>query len=331
MNNKNEVLFLGDVVPFKPFKFKNEYSTIINLECPIIKDGTPANNKVILKVEQNYLKDIFNSNLISVCLGNNHILDYGQQGLKSTTDELEKINTSYFGIRNTDQDRNEPLIIEHGDYKIALLSVICESTSPVISVNNINQLNLLDIEEIIDVVKEIRSKVDRIVLYIHWGIEESSYPAKEDILKARKLIDSGVDIVIGSHAHSPQPVEKYRNGIIAYNLGNFIMPELVGIPTYFNDNGIPQSSFTKRLMPWNRISWGLLIDLQKMEFTVRKYVFISGRIIELPFTHLDKYLRLDEENNEFVLRKHLRKRALTRKLIDFIYKPHIPQILRMKA
>ena len=59
MDEKNSILFLGDVVPFKPFRFRNVHKTIINLECQITKIGDPAEGKIILRVEENYLKSIF--------------------------------------------------------------------------------------------------------------------------------------------------------------------------------------------------------------------------------------------------------------------------------
>ena len=193
-------------------------------------------------------------------------------------------------------------------------------------------LSLLNVNKIVESVLRIRTLVKRIVVYIHWGIEESSYPSKEDILKARKLIEAGVDIIVGSHAHAPQPIEKYKNGIIAYNLGNFIMPEMKYVPTYFNDTGTSLSSYSKSLMLWNRISWGFLIDMETMEYKIKKYIFLFNRIIELQFTPVDKYLKLKQrdlnESYELIVNKHLKKRDTYRKIRDFIYNPHVPKKLK---
>ena len=125
---------------------------------------------------------------------------------------------------------------------------MCQSTSPVIELDNDIYLSLLNLDKLVNGIKEARKSVQKIVIYIHWGIEESSYPSKDDVLIARKLIQSGADIIIGSHAHAPQSIEKYKNGIIAYNLGNFLMPELKNVPTYYNDKGIPLSTYNKNLM-----------------------------------------------------------------------------------
>ena len=333
MNKENTILFLGDVAPYKPYKFKNTYPTVINLECPITSEGNPAKGKIILGAKENYLKSIFNSDLIGVNVGNNHILDFGAKGLDSTIKELEKAGIRYFGLNNADD--NNPLIIEFNNQKIAFISAICESTSPLFDWDNVNYISALNLEDIISKVQKIRHLVRRVVVYVHWGIEESSYPAKKDILFARKLIDEGVDIVIGSHAHAPQPVEKYKNGIIAHNLGNFIMPVMKNVPSYFDENGIPHSTFTRKLLLWNRISWGLIVDMGSLEFRIKKYMFIVNRVIELPVTPLDGYLKLSNDisgdSYESILHKHLMRRKLQRKIIEFIYKPHVPQILKIKS
>ena len=332
MNNKNAILFLGDVVPYKPFKFRNTFKTVINLECPIIQDGIPVIGKINLKVDKNYLKNIFNNNLICASLGNNHILDYGKEGLESTLTELKKLEIDWFGLNKGSDNGFHPLILEFSNIKIAFLSVVCPSTSPVIELDNVIYLSLLNTDIIAKRIQEIRKSVERIIVYIHWGVEESSYPLKEDIILARKLIQSGADIIVGSHAHAPQPIEKYKNGIIAYNLGNFLMPEMRNLPTNFDENSIPLSTYNKRLMLWNRISWGILVDMVNMEYSIKKYIFLFNRIIELPFTSFDKYIDLNEDalnySYNLIVKKHLEKRVMYRRIKNFLYQPHIPQKLK---
>ena len=331
-DRKDSILFLGDVVPYKPLKFKNTYKTIFNLECPITRDGIPAKDKITLRVKENFLPDIFGTNLFCVSLANNHILDFGEKGLESTLEKLNGSKVKWFGLNMGKADNYQPLILDFNKLKIALFSVVCHSTSPVTELDNSAHLSLLEVDEIIERVTQIRKSVQRIIIYLHWGIEESSYPSKENILVARKLVEAGVDIVIGSHAHAPQPVEKYKGGIIAYNLGNFIMPEMKNIPTFFNENLIPQSTFIKHLMLWNRISWGLLINLTDMEYSIKKYISFRNRIIELKFTPFDKYLNLrhdhEKESYALVIKEHLKKRAFARRMRYFLYKPYIPEKIK---
>lgn len=329
MNDENSILFLGDVIPYKPFRFKNNLKTVINLECPITRKGKPISGKVNLSVSQNFLKEIFGQNLLTVNLGNNHIMDYGLEGLFSTLKEIDETNTDYFGINFPDNESHNPLIIDFRGRRIAFISILSESTSPLVEFDDFNYLTIMDKCEVARKIGAARKHADRIVAYLHWGRSDSSYPEKEDIIQARELIDAGVDVIIGTHAHAPQPVEKYRKGLIAYNLGNFIMPSFRNTPSFFDDEGNALSFYSKKLMLWNRISWGIVVDMETLDFKIKKFIFLADRIIELHNTPLDKFLTLHpdafNEKYEKMIRNHLKARAFYRKMRDMI---DIPQRIR---
>jgi poly-gamma-glutamate synthesis protein (capsule biosynthesis protein) len=332
LDKSRSILFLGDVVPYKPFVFRNTYKTIINLECPITTIGKPVTGKINLSVSENHLPLIFRNTLLCINVSNNHILDFGVEGLRSTISEIRKMDIGFFGVDHFEGNSYNPVILKYGNMRIALFSALCETTSPVTGFNNSSLLSLIDSDELIEKLSETRKLADRIVIYIHWGLEESSYPTSGDIAKARKLIDCGVDLVIGSHAHAPQAIEKYKNGVIAYNLGNFIMPGMNRIPSYYDEKGRPQSTYLKRIMLWNRISWGFLVDMETLEFKIRKYMFLGDRIVNMPFTPLDRFISLKYDKSadsyENIISKHLKRRKLVRKLWDFICEPHVPQKIK---
>jgi hypothetical protein len=323
MQEENTILFLGDVVPYKPFRFKNSLKTVINLECPVIREGKPISGKVNLSVPENFLFQTFGDNLLAVNLGNNHILDYGVEGLTATLRELGSVD--YFGVNLPGNNTHNPLIIFLNDIRVAFFSAISEYTVPLVEFDDFIYLSVLDTEDLITRIRETRNKVDRIVIYMHWGCEESSYPLKEDIITARKLVEAGADIIIGTHAHSPQPVEKYKDGIIAYNLGNFIIPAYRNLPSFYDDAGVPMSEFSKRLMLWNRISWGVAVDMKTMDFEIKKFAFVANRIIEMKTTPLDRFLNLhpDSLSDSYpsIVKKHINKRIMGRKVRNFIGSP----------
>jgi hypothetical protein len=323
MDEENSLLFLGDVVPYKPFRFKNTLKTVINLECPIIREGKPISGKVNLSVPENYLRQTFGENLLAVNLGNNHILDYGVEGLEATLRELGPFD--YFGVNLPGNKTNNPLVITFNELRVAFYSAISEFTVPLVEFDDFIYLTILDTDTLISQIREIRNEVDRIVIYIHWGCEESSYPLKEDVITARRLVDAGADIIIGTHAHSPQPIEKYKDGIIAYNLGNFIIPAYSNLPSFYDDAGVPLSEFSKKLMLWNRISWGVAVDMKTMDFKIKKFAFAANRIIEMKTTPLDKFLSLHPDfpgdSYTVMVKKHIEKRALRRKIRNFIQNP----------
>ena len=67
-----------------------------------------------------------------------------------------------------------------------------------------------------------------LIVNIHWGDEYQLHSNKAQQEFARKLIDSGADLIIGHHPHVVQEVEPYtspvsgRSGYIVYSLGNFL-------------------------------------------------------------------------------------------------------------
>lgn len=323
MNINSSLLFLGDVIPYKPFRFKNELRTVINLECPLTQGHKPVSGKVNLSVPENHLSAIFGKNLYAVNLANNHILDYGIDGFHSTLEDLKRKDLSFFGVNLPGNNNNHnPFTDDLDGMRIAFFSAVSEKTSPVTEFDDFNYLTLLESDEFDCRLRGLKNIASRIIVYIHWGTVDSSYPDRTQVLTARKIIDAGADIVIGSHAHAPQPVEKYKHGIIAYNLGNFIMPDFTNTPSFFDEEGNALSTLTRKLMVWNRISWGLEVDLQSMEYRVRKYAFIADRIVEFKRTIFDKYLELPDRimNDNYVnlIHRHLKIRKLRRKVGEMI-------------
>lgn len=81
-------------------------------------------------------------------------------------------------------------------------------------------------EQVVDLISEVKELRQRctgfLVCSIHWGLEFLDYPSAEQVEIAHKLVDAGVNVVIGHHPHVLQPIEEYNNGLIFYSLGNFV-------------------------------------------------------------------------------------------------------------
>lgn len=159
---------------------------------------------------------------------NNHSLDTGIEGLKTTLEALDRHQIDRVGTSMGDYT---PYIIkELKGLNIAIFSY-AESLNGLDGLldteDKKKMVNRLIPEKIEEDIKSVRDKVDFIVVYPHWGVEYSSYPEKYQIELARNMIDWGADMVIGNHPHVIQPMEKYkskdgREGVINYSLGNLL-------------------------------------------------------------------------------------------------------------
>jgi len=74
-------------------------------------------------------------------------------------------------------------------------------------------------------VKENISKVDVLIVSLHWGAEYQKEPNTHQRQLARQAVDAGAKIVLGHHPHVTQPVESYGSGLIFYSLGNFVFDQ----------------------------------------------------------------------------------------------------------
>lgn len=71
-------------------------------------------------------------------------------------------------------------------------------------------------------ISTVKDKVDLIIVSMHWGEEYTTNPSSNQKQVAKELSEMGVNLVIGNHAHSIQPVEMVNDTLVFYALGNFI-------------------------------------------------------------------------------------------------------------
>lgn len=70
-------------------------------------------------------------------------------------------------------------------------------------------------------IRQLREKVDIIVISYHWGVSSSKETAEYQMTVAHAAIDAGADVIIGHHPHLPQGIEVYKGKPIFYSTGNF--------------------------------------------------------------------------------------------------------------
>jgi len=73
-----------------------------------------------------------------------------------------------------------------------------------------------------DLIRETKTKADLVIVSAHWGSNWGSQPEPEHPPFARKLVDSGADIVLGHSCHVFRGIEIYRDRLILYSTGDFI-------------------------------------------------------------------------------------------------------------
>ena len=251
-----EVLFDG-IMPY----FQNSNSINVgNLEAVITDDtSTPHPGFETCKIVFHSCPEIAEKmNAVGfdfLNLGNNHILDYMDQGIINTQNFLSEHNISFGGAGSNNSVACAPSLVKANEYDFAFLassdingedsgdfcSPSLEATAESSGFCGLNKENISSqISEALD------NATDPIIIYqMHTGYEYDFEPNESDrffnhnltsnpfklgisersIEMAHHAIDEGADVVIQHHPHVLQGLELYNNKLIAHSLGNFIFDQ----------------------------------------------------------------------------------------------------------
>ncbi|HSW43967.1 MAG TPA: CapA family protein [Phycisphaerae bacterium] len=157
-----------------------------------------------------------------VTMANNHIFDGGAQGLDLTRKVLDEAGIAYFGAGLNYEEAAKPWIVERNGVRIGFLGFCgCECAG-----RNKPGTLLLDYGASYRLMRKVKDDCDYLVIYFHEGIEATNYPTRMAMRACHRAVDCGADLVVGTHPHTVQGIERYKGVPIVYSLGNFIMPLL---------------------------------------------------------------------------------------------------------
>lgn len=193
---------------------------ITNLECPLtesnksIKKSGPS---LKAKPSMGAILKKFNINLVT--LANNHILDYGSEGLLDTIKILNTHQINYVGAGKA-IEKNNTFYFVKDNLKIAVINV-CENEWSTIPINGYNAIGFSEID-LFYIIKNAKQVADYVLVIHHGGFEMYNLPSPRLKKALRYLIDCGADVVINHHTHCISISEIYNNKHIYYSLGNFV-------------------------------------------------------------------------------------------------------------
>lgn len=195
---------------------------IVNLEGPVVTAPSP-----IVKSGPAIMLDSISPALLRetgftlASLANNHIMDHGAAGLRSTLDSCRAAGLATIGAG---VDEDEAMAAFESSpvpgVRVAILS-FCErefgsarAAAPGAS--------WIGHRDALRRVTEAAKNADVVIVIAHGGVEEVPFPPVQRQDQLRSMIDAGADLVIGHHPHVPQGWERWGDGMIFHSLGNFL-------------------------------------------------------------------------------------------------------------
>lgn len=241
-----KISFLGDISlndnyielykkGYNPFEsvdpiLKNSDFVVGNLECMAKADmgeNLLKQPRLTTTVETlNFLKNIY---LKVACLAHNHAYDHLKDGFEKTVNFLDQNGIMHLGADYNIVEAGKPIILSDKEVSIAILNYVTSDTNPCLPSHSKVVLNFFDIEKCKIDIRELKYKVNHIIVSLHWGgrVEGSLFPDWNQPQIARELIDVGADLIIGHHSHTLQPYEIYKGKYIYYSLGNFCFSDVI--------------------------------------------------------------------------------------------------------
>ena len=163
---------------------------------------------------------------------NNHCLDKGFNGMVNTIKELDKVGIEHLGTYETEEDSKEYLVKDVNGIKIGFLDYTYGTNGIDLPKGKEYAINMIDKTKIKTDIENIKQMdIDVLCVFMHWGQEYKLTPTDEQEELADFLFENGADLVLGSHTHCLEPMEKRevkledgttKDGFIIYSLGNFM-------------------------------------------------------------------------------------------------------------
>jgi poly-gamma-glutamate synthesis protein (capsule biosynthesis protein) len=205
--------------------------TVVNLEAPLVERCPYHDEGLIFCGRPGFIAAFQAAGVDVVTLENNHIGNWGEDGVAETVGHLEAA-----GLRWADRD--SPTIMDVRGLKFGFLAY-----------NGVEHTLTRDV--MVEQIRALRPQVDVLAVAVHWGAEYVSLPqavppvANDNPVEIAHLaVDAGADLLIGNHPHWVQAVEFYKGKLITYAHGNFIFDQMwsyetrvgvIGRYTFYDD------------------------------------------------------------------------------------------------
>lgn len=208
---------------------------IVNLECavegekPVIKSGPH------LCAFERHLPCLKAGKFDVAALANNHVCDYGPEGLRKTMRTLDGMGIRYFGAGMDDAEAWKPLVCEVGGIRVGLVG-FTEGHDLTAAAPGKPGVAGWDVSRARAAIRELKRSCDVVIVIPHGGIEYAAHPSKYCIDAFRELAAEHPDAIAAHHTHVPQGIEIHDGVPIFYGLGNYMFHHMT--PLHFRRHGM---------------------------------------------------------------------------------------------
>jgi len=249
---------------------------VVNLETSITRsDGYERGKGIHYRMHPDNIGCLGAAHVDVCVLANNHVLDYGREGLVETMQTLDRAHIQAAGAGNNRDGAMRPVVHALPGGEHLIVGACAHESSGVPShwaalaeepgVHLLPDLNDDTAAAVAANVARHKLPGEVTVLSIHWGDNWGYEVPRQHITFAHRLVEGGVDIVYGHSSHHVRPIEIYRERLILYGCGDFI-DDYEGIGGY----GEYRDDLVLMFFPSVNPATGQLVTLRMTPMQIRK-------------------------------------------------------------
>jgi poly-gamma-glutamate synthesis protein (capsule biosynthesis protein) len=239
---------MGKIAPY----LRASSIAFCNCEWPLTDRGTPFPGKAgrVVRSAPGLVRTYTISGFDVVSLANNHVMNFGPEGMVQTIEILDKAGIAHCGGGADLESAHRPAIVERNGKRYAFLSYTSVFTPgfeagidrPGMAVVKIDanyripkrlhevpgmpfdtdtRPNQQHADRVADDIRRAKSQSDAVIVSWHWGVSmlyQHLIPYQKTL--GRLAVDAGANLVVGHHPHTIQGIELYKGKPIAYSLGH---------------------------------------------------------------------------------------------------------------
>jgi poly-gamma-glutamate synthesis protein (capsule biosynthesis protein) len=207
--------------------------TIGNLESTLSRAGAPRQGGDSFAAAPAVRSGLELAGFDVLSLANNHTGDFGLQALVETVRQVRAGGFVPVGAGSDLTRAARPAIVERNGVRFGVVAFDAIGETPAATPSRPGALRVrmqprtgplvrADLDRVTDVVRELRSQVDVVLVLPHWGTQYTTRTVRDQRVVARALARAGADVVVGGHPHWVQGMESVGDSLVAYSLGNFV-------------------------------------------------------------------------------------------------------------
>lgn len=207
---------------------------VVNLECPFTTRGKRLEKNFNFRARPELVEILELGSVDAVTMANNHLHDFGDQGVRDTLDTLDRAGIAHFGGGMSMAEARRPAILERDGLRVGFVGHYFQARPDMREPIGVYATDRSGgaagcyedptcIRAMVE--QDVRGLVGRCdfpVAFFHWGWEGHYEVRDYQIELAHLCVDLGCRAVLGAHPHRIQGIEVYRGVPIFYSLGNLV-------------------------------------------------------------------------------------------------------------